>query len=1057
MLANRNLHSVDVELKTAHGFGAVRFSSSRRRPAPWICVSAQNSRISQKLHVLMCGEHSIWNLKAPTSLISVTGGAMSLNMSDKQKMIFQRGLIGAASTTNAWIMTGGTDTGVMKLVGKTVQESNLDVPCIGVVPWGVIADREKLTQKENGTVHNYVGVTTRSSDPNKTHVALDPNHTHFVFVDSGNEGSVAFGDEIELRSQLENCVCNSSKTRVETRANCIEAMTPMVLVVVGGGMGTLRTIVHTLQNERPVVVFGDSGGAAAHIRAFHTKYTQAGHEHLTAMWGVVHEYIDLLTKIHRLGTVTKGIHQHPLLTFFNTSDDISAGNDFDQRILAALLSNCQDTIDAINLAVFWRNPLIIKMQLRTSNMYEPRRLSHAFEHALMCQNAAVVRVLIEHNARPTFIIYSNLWFDSMHARQRMSTPTLIHQMSMSAVTSFVPRHALAKICGIGYANHIEARLTVSNDRSMCTTWCDLVVWAVVSGQCEMARCLWVKTREPLRSALNAIKIAVLNAQCESSPIRRKQWENDACQYERWAEGILNHMEVNDAMELLMTIEMRNSTCMWPRSILDEATRTDNASIRRFISHPHCQQLLDNLFCGHFPDSTASIHQHVSVTCILIQLVLLPFINLVDIDCRPKLLDQRQRVTPCDDIVTCNKNNNESDDSDNEWFQTVSPSPITHTKLTVIPYLSRLWIFSIPKVKFVTHNCLKCIYALMLSLMLCKMQFVTNRYQYFVWFWTCTLLFEECRQLSLQGVRVYFTFWNICDLVTYMGILSVAIVRLFIIPYAEPWWATLVYALVILLVYVRFIESLGAWRSVGVLRIILTQMICDVITWFTIILFFTTGTGLAFVVLVQLKEDDVTISPFWSVFWGLLGNMEPENQATDGNERIRATIISVLMWVYSFIATIIFVNLLIAQMTSTYDRVKVEADEFWQFERVTLIREYKDNRESIPPPFNIVLYFVLFCRTAMRRIGRYPTINLRGFRQLCNSSQADVVFSKSYAARTKYMSECDIQQKDTVVNQMEMLKHGQRSMEADLRMQLEIITGRFDTLSEHLDSHPPMVI
>ena len=1048
MLTKRILLSVDTDLKTTHGFGTVRFSSSRRRPAPWICVSAHNSDIPRKLHLLMCGHQSIWNLKTPTSLISVTGGALSLKMSDKQKMIFQRGLISAASTTNAWIMTGGTDTGVMQMVGKTLQESNLDVPCIGVVPWGIVADREKLARADNGAVHNYVGATFHSDDPCKTRVALDPNHTHFVFADSGNSGSDAFGDEIELRSQLEDCVCKSSKTRMETRANCVEAMTPMVLVVVGGGMGTLRTIVHTLQNERPVVVFGDGGGAGAHIREFHNKYNQIARERIFAMWNVASEYVDLLDEIHRLGTVTKGINQNTLLTFFNTSDDISAGNDFDQRILSALLSDCQDTIDAINLAVFWRNPSIIKMQLCNSNMYEPHRLAHAFEHALMCQNAAVVRVLIEHNARPTFITYANLWNtpdEGVHRPRRISTPGLL-QKTLSTWHPFIPRHALVKISGVGYEHHIEARITTSKDQPICTTWCDLVVWAVVSGQCEMAKGLWTKTREPLRSALNAIKLALLNAQCESSQIRARKWEEDARQYEMWAEGILSNMEVEHAMELLMTVEVRNSTHMWPRSIMDEATRTDDASIRRFISHPHCQHLLDNLFCGHFPESIASIHQRSSVTWVLLQIILLPFANIVGIDCTPALFGNRHRVTSFEDTTESTETDN---DYNNEWFQTISPTSTTKTH-PKLPYLSRLGFFCIPKVKFVTHNCMKCLYALILSLMLCKLSFITETYQYLVWIWTCTLLFEECRQLSLQGYIVYFTFWNVCDLLTYLGISSVAIARLFIVPYTQPWWSTPVYALVILLVYVRFIESLGAWRSVGVLRIILTKMIRDVITWFTIILFFTTGTGLAFIVLVPATNhnSNMLTSPFWSVFWGLLGSMDYDNEITYGKERILTTMISILMWTYSFIATVIFVNLLIAQMSSTYDRVKVEADEFWQFERMTLIREYKDNRESLPPPFNIVLYLVLFGKIVSRRLRRVyhnTTTNSRGFRQSCDVRRVETIFSKSTEARAKYVTVCDSQKNDTFTHQMELLKHGQRIIEADLRLQFETITGRFDAL------------
>ena len=41
--------------------------------------------------------------------------------------------------------------------------------------------------------------------------------------------------------------------------------TPMVLVVVSGGVGTLDTIVQTLEQERPVVILSESGGVATLI------------------------------------------------------------------------------------------------------------------------------------------------------------------------------------------------------------------------------------------------------------------------------------------------------------------------------------------------------------------------------------------------------------------------------------------------------------------------------------------------------------------------------------------------------------------------------------------------------------------------------------------------------------------------------------------------------------------------------------------------------------------------------------------------------------------------
>lgn len=61
---------------------------------------------------------------------------------------FKHGLTKAATATNALIVTAGTNNGAAKLVGEAFSESLVDVSqrifLLGIVSWGIIADREKL-------------------------------------------------------------------------------------------------------------------------------------------------------------------------------------------------------------------------------------------------------------------------------------------------------------------------------------------------------------------------------------------------------------------------------------------------------------------------------------------------------------------------------------------------------------------------------------------------------------------------------------------------------------------------------------------------------------------------------------------------------------------------------------------------------------------------------------------------------------------------------------------------------------------------------------------------
>ena len=60
--------------------------------------------------------------------------ARDFELSPPLARAFKSGLVEAATSSRGWIVTGGTDTGVMKLVGDACLESHLSVPVIGIAP-----------------------------------------------------------------------------------------------------------------------------------------------------------------------------------------------------------------------------------------------------------------------------------------------------------------------------------------------------------------------------------------------------------------------------------------------------------------------------------------------------------------------------------------------------------------------------------------------------------------------------------------------------------------------------------------------------------------------------------------------------------------------------------------------------------------------------------------------------------------------------------------------------------------------------------------------------------
>ena len=59
--------------------------------------------------------------RKPYLALSLIGGAKNFRMEGKKKETFKRGLIEASRSTNALILTGGTNTGSMKLMGEAVR------------------------------------------------------------------------------------------------------------------------------------------------------------------------------------------------------------------------------------------------------------------------------------------------------------------------------------------------------------------------------------------------------------------------------------------------------------------------------------------------------------------------------------------------------------------------------------------------------------------------------------------------------------------------------------------------------------------------------------------------------------------------------------------------------------------------------------------------------------------------------------------------------------------------------------------------------------------------
>ena len=129
------------ERKVPASYGSIDFvlDKDNDQPARFATVSS-DSDVVDVYRVLT----EAWGLKRPSVILSVTGAAQSLELGAAAKSMFRQGLASAAQSTRSWIISGGSDVGVMALTGSVMDMGGLTAPCIGIPAYHKVMYKEKL-------------------------------------------------------------------------------------------------------------------------------------------------------------------------------------------------------------------------------------------------------------------------------------------------------------------------------------------------------------------------------------------------------------------------------------------------------------------------------------------------------------------------------------------------------------------------------------------------------------------------------------------------------------------------------------------------------------------------------------------------------------------------------------------------------------------------------------------------------------------------------------------------------------------------------------------------
>ncbi|CAF1338422.1 unnamed protein product [Rotaria sp. Silwood1] len=169
---------------------------------------------------------------------------------------------------SAWIITGGTNTGIMKLVGEIVQQNpdrSRPIHLIGIATWGCVSGVEQLAVRGSNVVY------PKSHSNASGEAPLEPNHSEFIFIDDGTARK--YGGEIEFRAQLTQAISGGffaprsacsvnmeTPSKAASQSSRPEKPVPVILLVVEGGPFTVKTVHEAVvQNNIPVVFFEGTG------------------------------------------------------------------------------------------------------------------------------------------------------------------------------------------------------------------------------------------------------------------------------------------------------------------------------------------------------------------------------------------------------------------------------------------------------------------------------------------------------------------------------------------------------------------------------------------------------------------------------------------------------------------------------------------------------------------------------------------------------------------------------------------------------------------------------
>ncbi|PNI29242.1 TRPM4 isoform 6 [Pan troglodytes] len=494
-----------------------------------------------------------WGFRAPNLVVSVLGGSGGPVLQTWLQDLLRRGLVRAAQSTGAWIVTGGLHTGIGRHVGVAVRDHQMastggtKVVAMGVAPWGVVRNRDTLINPKGSFPARY---RWRGDPEDGVQFPLDYNYSAFFLVDDGTHGCL--GGENRFRLRLESYI-SQQKTGVGGTGIDI----PVLLLLIDGDEKMLTRIENATQAQLPCLLVAGSGGAADCLAETLEDTLAPGSG--GARQGEARDRIRrffpkgdlevLQAQVERIMT------RKELLTVYSSED---GSEEFETIVLKALVKACGSSeasayLDELRLAVAWNRVDIAQSELfRGDIQWRSFHLEASLMDALLNDRPEFVRLLISHglslghfltpmrlaqlySAAPPNSLIRNLLDQASHnagtkapalkgGAAELRPPDVGHVLRMLLGKMCAPRYpsggAWDPHPGQGFGESMcllsdKATSPLSLDAGLGQApWSDLLLWALLLNRAQMAMYFWEMGSNAVSSALGACLLLRVMARLE---------------------------------------------------------------------------------------------------------------------------------------------------------------------------------------------------------------------------------------------------------------------------------------------------------------------------------------------------------------------------------------------------------------------------------------------------------------------------------------------------------------------------------------------------------------